>query len=222
MKPVSGKKIKISKDGPFLVSGSVPLQEDLIELDEQGNPIKWKKGESFPLKENYSLCRCGKTKTHPYCDGSHLKSQFDGTETAPHKPLMEMAEVYKGPDLDLIDAQCYCVGAGFCHPAGGTWKLAAKSNKEENRKLAIQQACDCPSGRLIARDKKTGKEIEPELEPSIGLVRVEREKARGPLWVKGGIPIESADGKEYEVRNRVTLCRCGKSSNKPFCDGSHI
>jgi CDGSH-type Zn-finger protein len=31
----------------------------------------------------------------------------------------------------------------------------------------------------------------------------------------------SADGKAYEVRNRVTLCRCGSSNNKPFCDGSH-
>ena len=39
--------------------------------------------------------------------------------------------------------------------------------------------------------------------------------------VRGGIQIESADGFKYEVRNRVTLCRCGKSQNKPFCDGTH-
>jgi CDGSH-type Zn-finger protein len=43
----------------------------------------------------------------------------------------------------------------------------------------------------------------------------------GPIWVRGEIPIQSADGKIYEVRNRVTLCRCGKSLNKPFCDSSH-
>ena len=43
----------------------------------------------------------------------------------------------------------------------------------------------------------------------------------GPIWVKGGIRIEGADGKSYEIRNRVTLCRCGQSSNKPFCDGTH-
>ena len=36
-----------------------------------------------------------------------------------------------------------------------------------------------------------------------------------------GIQIESEDGTLYEVRNRVTLCRCGKSSNMPFCNGSH-
>jgi CDGSH-type Zn-finger protein len=39
--------------------------------------------------------------------------------------------------------------------------------------------------------------------------------------VRGGIPIESANGKTYAVRNRVTLCRCGQSANKPLCDGSH-
>ena len=42
-----------------------------------------------------------------------------------------------------------------------------------------------------------------------------------PLWVRGGVQIVSADGGVYEVRSRVTLCRCGASSNKPFCDGSH-
>jgi CDGSH-type Zn-finger protein len=29
------------------------------------------------------------------------------------------------------------------------------------------------------------------------------------------------DGRMYEVRNRMMLCRCGASENKPFCDGSH-
>jgi CDGSH-type Zn-finger protein len=43
----------------------------------------------------------------------------------------------------------------------------------------------------------------------------------GPLWVRGGITVESEDGARYEKRNRVTLCRCGASSNKPFCNGSH-
>jgi CDGSH-type Zn-finger protein len=39
--------------------------------------------------------------------------------------------------------------------------------------------------------------------------------------VSGGIPIQSADGFVHEKRNRVTLCRCGQSKNKPFCDGTH-
>ena len=42
--------------------------------------------------------------------------------------------------------------------------------------------------------------------------------------VKPGFEIRGvtvADGERYEVRNRVTLCRCGASANKPFCDGAH-
>ena len=52
--------------------------------------------------------------------------------------------------------------------------------------------------------------------------RVPAAGEHGPLWVRGGIPVMSADGKPYAIRNRVTLCRCGKSGNKPFCDGSRI
>ena len=39
--------------------------------------------------------------------------------------------------------------------------------------------------------------------------------------VMPGVTVEAADGFVYETRNRMTLCRCGESANKPFCDGSH-
>jgi hypothetical protein len=73
----------------------------------------------------------------------------------------------------------------------------------------------CPSGALTQQPAAGDPGEEPTFEPSIAVVR------DGPLWVRGGIPITSADGSPYEVRNRVTLCRCGQSSNKPYCDGSH-
>ncbi|MGA8623090.1 MAG: CDGSH iron-sulfur domain-containing protein [Candidatus Sulfotelmatobacter sp.] len=41
------------------------------------------------------------------------------------------------------------------------------------------------------------------------------------MWVRGGIALVGADGQAYEIRNRMTLCRCGKSENKPFCNGAH-
>jgi choline dehydrogenase-like flavoprotein len=55
----------------------------------------------------------------------------------------------------------------------------------------------------------------------IALVKDPQEGVQGPIWVRGGIPIESVNGTIYEIRNRIALCRCGKSSNKPFCDGGH-
>jgi hypothetical protein len=57
--------------------------------------------------------------------------------------------------------------------------------------------------------------VEPVFEPSIGV------EPNASLWVRGGIPVVSEDGSPYEVRNRQTLCRCGRSGNKPFCDGTH-
>jgi hypothetical protein len=74
---------------------------------------------------------------------------------------------------------------------------------------------------LVTWDKN-GKAIEPVFKPSIGLITDPKTGKLGPLWARGGIPVESADGFTYEVRNRVTLCRCGKSLNKPFCDGRHL
>jgi hypothetical protein len=78
-----------------------------------------------------------------------------------------------------------------------------------------------PAGRLVAVDRETAHEIEPALEPSIGLIDDSARSVSGPLWIRGGIPIVAADGGRYEVRNRVTLCRCGRSSNKPYCDRAH-
>jgi hypothetical protein len=74
---------------------------------------------------------------------------------------------------------------------------------------------------LVLLEKPSEKAIEPTLPQSIGLVEDPVEACSGPLWVRGGIPVISQTGEPYEVRNRVTLCRCGQSSNKPFCDGSH-
>ena len=83
----------------------------------------------------------------------------------------------------------------------------------------IQEAADCPSGRLVVWDKQ-GNPIEPDFEPNI-VITEDQHGVLGPIWVRGGIIIESAEGLEYEVRNRVTLCACGGSDNKPFCDGDH-
>ncbi len=219
---LDNKKIKIVKDGPYLVSGSVPLETDVAILGRDGEPEKWQKTKDFPLQANYALCRCGKSSNKPYCDGTHLKVGFNGTETAQKKNYLEIAEKNIGPGVDLLDAECFCSIARFCHRAGDAWTLTENSADPNNKKLAIEEAGNCPSGRLVAIDKQTNKPIEPKLKPSIGLIEDTYHKVSGPAWVKGGIPIESADGSTYEIRNRVTLCRCGASTNKPFCNGAHI
>jgi len=212
--------VKVTTNGPYVVSGGVPLAEQTICADDDGQPHGWREDRRYPAQESYTLCRCGHSLRRPYCDGSHTRIEFDGTETAPDIPYLEQAAEYDGPDLRLTDAELYCAGAGFCHRAGGTWRLTRDSADPEARQTAIEEACECPSGRLVAWGRD-GRAIEPEFEPSIGLVEDTQGRKTGPIWVRGGIPVESSSGETYEVRNRVTLCGCGRSSNKPFCDGSH-
>ena len=214
-------KVKVTKHGPYLVSGGVPLAEQKICVDTDGQCHGWEEGQSYPVEECYALCRCGHSQDKPYCDGAHARIKFDGKETVGNTPYVEQARELDGPNLRLTDAESFCAGAGFCDRAGGAWRLTTQSADPAAKQTAIEESCDCPSGRLVAWEKD-GQAIEPDFEPSIGLVENTQAKKMGPIWVRGGIPVESSDGKTYETRNRVTLCRCGRSSIKPFCDGSHL
>ena len=219
---IKGKrKIKVTKNGPYLISGNIPITKQTIITDAKGVPNEWRPSDKYPAQENCALCRCGQSKNKPFCDGTHTKIKFDGTETASNEPYLSQAKEIEGPALKLTDAEDLCASARFCHRAGGIWHLTPKSGNPKAKKIAIEEAGDCPSGRLVVWDKKTGKAIEPRLEQSIGLIEDPQVGVSGPIWVRGGITVESADGKTYENRNRVTLCRCGKSQNKPFCDSNH-
>lgn len=213
--------IKILKDGPYLVSGRVPLEKQVIIADSEGTATRWQPSTKYESHEKYSLCRCGRTKNKPFCDGTHAKISFDGTETAAEEIYFNKSKEVDGPTLKLTDVEDICASARFCHRAGGIWKLVPESEDPEKKQIAIEETCDCPSGRLIVLDKQAGKTIEPEFVKSIVLIEDPGMGVSGPIWVRGGIPIESAIGKTYKMRNRITLCRCGKSKNKPFCDSSH-
>jgi CDGSH-type Zn-finger protein len=200
----------------------MPLAKQVISADAKGYSLEWHESKKYPPQEKYALCRCGQSKSKPFCSGMHLKVNFDGTETAIRVPYLEQAEEIYGSALKLTDAQDLCASARFCVRAGGIWNLTRQSANAEAKRIAIEEAGNCPSGRLVVWDKKTGKAIEPEFECSIGLVEDPLKGVSGPIWVRGGIPVESTDGITYEIRNRITLCRCGKSANKPFCDGGHL
>jgi len=214
-------KIKIIRNGPYVVSGGPPLSEQIICQDAEGYCHGWRQGKAFQVPETYTLCRCGRSKNKPFCDGSHFETSFDGTETANRDPFAMQSKEIVGPGLTLSEVPALCAEARFCQRAGDTWHLVKESDNPEYRNIAIEEAAECPSGRIVLKDKD-GNVIEPELPRSIGLVEDVPAGFSGPIWVRGGITIESADGFKYERRNRVTLCRCGHSKNKPFCDGSHL
>ncbi len=216
------KKIKITKNGPYIVSGEVPLSDMTMETDKEGLSVSWKETRKHNVGEKYDLCRCGQSFHMPFCDGTHHGVDFDGTEVASREPVVKDAEPEViGPELKLTDIPPLCASARFCDRAGGVWDNTRASDDPRAKAIALQEVFDCPAGRLILHDKD-GKLLEPELEQSIGAVYDPIAQANGPLWVRGGIPVEGEDGYVYEIRNRVTLCRCGRSKNKPFCDGSHV
>lgn len=214
--------IKIIKDGPYLVLGNIPLHKEVSRYFDDDYPLAWEKVQTYPFQKNFSLCRCGQSINPPFCDGSHIDIHFDGTETASREPFIKLAKRYVGTAFDLLDLKKLCVLAQFCNRAGGIWNLIKESEHPKARKIAIDEACNCPAGRLVLIDKSTGESIEETYEPSISIIIEDEYRILGEIWVKGMISIESADGFTYEIRNRVTLCRCGKSRNKPFCDGSHL
>ena len=215
------KKITIVKNGPYIVSGDIPLTIEVITNNKEGYSWDWKKGKTFKTESSYALCRCGQSANKPFCDGTHKSVDFNGRETASKIPYDKQVERLDGPTMILSDQENLCAFARFCDPEGKIWSLIEKTDDPKIRELVIREAMHCPSGRLTLHDKETGNEIEGNLSPSIGVIEDPPLKCSGPLWVRGSITIESEDGTHYEKRNRVTLCTCGASSNKPFCDGSH-
>ena len=212
-------RITITRDGPYVVTGNVPVSEKFIV--PKGGTYELRDGRELPQAEEYALCRCGKSKDAPFCDGSHRTNGFRGEETASRQEYHERAGRIEGETVDLLDDE-RCAFGRFCHRKNGdAWELTEHSAEADNRQEAVRAASECPAGRLTAVDKD-GTEHEDDCAPSIEIVQDPEMHVSAGIFVRGRIPIESSDGAEYEVRNRAALCRCGRSRNKPFCDASHV
>ncbi len=216
-------KIKVMAKGPYLVYGNPPLSQEILVENNEHTIWKYESGQTFSAANQPTpLCRCGHSHNHPYCDGAHAHAEWESALTADNIPLLEDAELYDGETVSLADNIKYCSHARICLAKGTVWELIKTFGNPEDRDNAIHESTLCPSGRLKLWDKQTENFIEPPLKPAISLIEDPQMKCSGPLWVKGGIPINGPDGTKYEQRNRVNLCRCGASSNKPFCDGTHV
>lgn len=215
------KRVTILKNGPYAVTGGVPLNNVAIARDEGGASRGWVTGKEYALhRRTYCLCRCGHSRIKPMCDGTHAEKFFQGGEAAARPPYAQRAEFYEGKVISLFDDKSLCVAARFCAAGDSLRDLLVESDDPEILAMVLREVCDCPGGRLTAVTRD-GVALEPELPEELSLVNDPGKNWRGPLWVKGGIPIEGDAGEAYEVRNRVALCRCGESANMPYCDATH-
>jgi len=210
------QKITVRPNGPYIVRGGIPLVRKTQVMSEHGEPLNWKKEGVLSNESTYRLCRCGQSSTKPFCDGTHTLVEFDGFESADTGPIADREKIFKGEKIEVRDDHSLCVHSGFCgNRITNIWKMLKDTDDSIVRGQIMAMVEKCPSGTLSFALDADSEVIEPDLPIEIAII------PDGPLWISGGIPVERRDGQPLETRNRMTLCRCGASSNKPFCDGSH-
>ena len=218
-------RIVVCEDGPYLVEGNIPVVRKVQVVTDRGEPVTWKKTQSIEMKPGDALCRCGQSHQKPFCDGTHCEIMFDGTETADPRPSEERKVRLPGGRQIIVKRDySLCMDAGFCGNRFGTIDTMLET-VDDPRVLSqvIAMIERCPSGSYTYTMSEGEPDIEPDLAQQIAVATEMTNEGpiMGPLWVTGNIPVQRADGQPLETRNRVTLCRCGLSHNKPLCDGEH-
>lgn len=198
------QKITITDGGPYQVEGGIPI------LDHKGVPIE--------AADVYYMCRCGGSKSKPFCDGTHNSNNFNGQEFASKDTAADRREAFEGKGITIYDDRSRCAHAGFCTDnlksvfKMGTepWIDANGADAEEIKRVVSM----CPSGALSYAVDSDPEPVETSKGPSITVT------PDAPYRVRG-VQVVAGDGEKYDMRERQTLCRCGGSRNKPFCDGTH-
>ena len=202
--------IQSATDGPYLVT-NVTAVTDWLGVKLEPTP-------------QAALCRCGASEIKPWCDGSHAQIGFRSVKAEDRVP--DRLDRYHGLHVTIGDNRGTCAHSGFCtdrlptvfRTDGEPFVAPAGGRVDE----IVRAARDCPSGALsatIAGEDPVGKS-DSDREPAIEVSH------DGPYRVVGSVTLLDADG-SAEPRNEgaslehYSLCRCGKSQNKPFCSGMH-
>src|SRR4030042_1121367 len=105
-------EIKVTKNGPYVVSGKLPISEQIIIVNKEGVPVEWGPGKKYPLQEKCGLCRCGGSNNKPFCDGTHGKNGF--TDKKLTDGSLNQRNNYVGKKITIHDNRGICAHAGFC------------------------------------------------------------------------------------------------------------
>lgn len=207
--------------GPLMVHGGVPMVRASLVTEEK-HPVAWNVHQDVDTAEHAQdngdvwLCRCGQSKTKPFCDLTHREIGFDGTPNHPEGSYADRANVMPGTGVVVEDDRAICAHTGFCAKhRDNVWKMVGRTEDEAVREEMKGMIDRCPSGALRHRPDQDSEPAEPDLPVRI---MVEND---GPYVVTGGVPLEIKGGEPVETRPRMSLCRCGASAIKPLCDGSH-
>src|SRR5882672_1503309 len=173
-------------------------------------------GDPCITARGVALCRCGGSKNKPFCDGTHSAIGFSDRNTA--DPGKNRRKSYAGKGITIFDNRGLCSHVGYC--TDGLKSVFRMKDEPwiDPDGAAVEEVIatirKCPSGALsYAID---GVEAQPPQRPPLVTVT-----DNGPYAVTGGIELMGVTFGEGASTEHYTLCRCGASKNKPFCDGSH-
>lgn len=178
--------------------------------------IQNSKGEECSTITGVALCRCGGSKNKPFCDGTHGTNAFEDRKLTERIP--DRREDYVGKQVTIHDNRGICAHAGFC-----TDRLASVFKLKEEPWIdpdgasieeIIKAVKKCPSGAL-SYSIDGAEHRDQDREPMVTVTK------DGPYAVTGNIELIGQDQGEGASKEHYTLCRCGGSKNKPFCDGTH-
>lgn len=219
------RNIRVRENGPYLVDGGIQLVRKTQVVTEFGEPIAWKVEGEVPTEGGYALCRCGGSQNKPFCDGTHRKNGFDGTETADTDLTADRQVTFdEGNGIVVKQDTSLCMNSGYCGTRfRSITEMVQDADDTEVRSNIAAMVERCPSGSFVYSLGDDPEIIEPDLPVQVAVTTeiTDGGPIDGPLWITGNIPVERSDGQPMETRNRVTLCNCGRSRNKPLCDGTH-
>ena len=170
-------------------------------------------GVALTVKPVMALCRCGQSKNKPFCDSSHKEAGFLSHDDVPPAGRDRIID-YVGAEVTVTYSPRLCSHAAECaRLAGNVFNAAEKPWIQPDRGSRAEIAeviAACPSGALAF----SGRE---HLMPERPQIMVQKD---GPYWVLG-VKLDAPEAGEGASREKYVLCRCGRSGNKPYCDGSH-
>jgi CDGSH-type Zn-finger protein len=201
-------KIAVLPNGPYYLLN-----------DPEPSPVpnlRRASGDPCVTAPGIALCRCGGSRNKPFCDGTHSAISFKDRNGA--DPAKNRRKAYAGKKITILDNRAICSHAAHCTDElkevfrhhDQPWIDPDAAEVEE----IIATIKKCPSGALsYAIDG-----VEAKLPQRPPLVTV---TDHGPYAVTGAIELMGIEFGEGASKEHYTLCRCGQSKNKPFCDGSH-
>jgi CDGSH-type Zn-finger protein len=194
--------IECSPNGPYVVRNLETLRNS--------------RGESIPVEPVVALCRCGGSANKPFCDGTHKKNGFSGAKLV--EAGADRRDDYRGRRITIHDNRAICAHAGHCTDGlGAVFKYGSEPWIDPDG-AAIDAVIDtirrCPSGALSYSLDEVEQQG-PAGQPAITVTK------DGPYAVVGGVGLTGQRWGQGASMEHYTLCRCGATKNKPFCDGSH-